>query len=299
MREPCPRCGADRPALGACPSCGYQPQHPGVLGSYGEAARRLVDRPSLFVPFLVPTLVLFGTQVLLLEFGQAGDPGVGGPAQAAAGLAALFLQVAWYFVAVGTVAPSARGEASLGAPDGSVFLASVLGAGIVVAPWSLIASILVVQPAGSLGALALLSAVLLLIAAVFVAGRAVGLPVEAALTDRRGRELVRAGNRRGRENGGLGLVFLALLIFGLLTLLPGVLSGLGLIEASRWTLLSVGAVTSWLLGAWIGTAIAIGLIGEEHGIEARFTCPACGREAIVEDGRARCECGLEGPYYQG
>lgn len=295
MAEPCPRCGAERDPIGRCPSCGFEPEHPGVLGSYREAGGRLVRHPRLLAPFLAPTVVLFLTQGALLRFGEAGQV-ASGP-QAVAGLIAMFLQIAWYLIALGVVTPVAVDpQEPFPWPERSLLEASVGGAGFVTAPWVLIAAVLVFGPTGAWGALGLLASVVLAMAAVVVAGRAVGLPVEAAVSHREGRGLLRAGNRRAREMGGLGLVFLGLLALMALSLVPGIVQGLRLARPSPWLWLVLGTFATWLIGAWIGVAVALGLTGAEAGRRERFTCPRCGEEAVAERGRARCACGLEGPY---
>lgn len=298
MREDCPRCGAERSTAGSCPECGYAPPHPGVLGAYRRALGRLAERPSLALPYLAPAIVLAAVQSLLLVTGERST-GLGGPAEAAAALGALFLEVAWYLAALGASVRAATSDAALELPSGGVVRAAIAGAGLVTLPWVLVAAILVVQPTGALGAIGLLASVLLLIAAVFLAGRAVGLPVEAALHQLPGLAVVTQGSRRARDNGGLGLVFLAMLLLATIPFVPGLLDGLDLLEVGPWTLLSAGSLISWLLGAWIGTAIAIGLVGRSEGPETTFDCPACGRRVEVEGGRAACKCGLEGPFYEG
>lgn len=297
MRDPCPRCGAHRPPVGACPDCGYEAPHPGVLGAYKRAAGLLVDRPALLLPYLVPTAILAGVQTLLVA---SGVPQAGGTTLAESGavLAGLFVTVAWYLAVVGGLAPAAARSAPIGLPGGPVVRGALVGAGIVTAPWIALVGVQQFAPSGGLAAVALLASLVLLVGAVGAAGRAVGLPVEAGLHGRDGRQLVRQGNRRARENGGLGLVFLGLVLSGLLPLVPGVVLGLGLADPNRWLLGAAGAGVLWLVGAWVGTAIGVGLAGRTEGPEATFACPACGEQATVEDGRARCECGLEGPYYE-
>lgn len=298
MREACPRCGAERPSSGTCPECGYAPEHPGVLGAYRRALGRLGQRPSLALPYLAPALVLAAVQSLLLATGERST-GLGGAPEAAAALGALFLEVAWYLAALGASVHAATSDGPLELPSGGVVRGAIAGAGLVTLPWALVATILVAQPTGALGAIGLLAAVLLLISAVFLAGRAVGLPVEAALHDPPGMALVTQGSQRARDNGGLGLVFLAMLLLATIPFVPGLLDGLDLVQIGPWTLLAAGSLISWLLGSWIGTAIAIGLVGRTEGPETVFECPACGRTVEVEGGRAACACGLEGPFYEG
>lgn len=297
MREACPRCGAERGHLAACPECGYEPEHPGVLGAYGDAARRIVQQPLLLLPFLVPALVLAGAEALLLQFGGTGTSGVNAPAHALGGLVALFLPVAWYLTTVGIIVPAVQEMGGLAWPSGPTIFGGILGGLLVISPWALILSLLVIQAGGALGAMALLAIVLLLISAIFVAGRAVGIPVEAALNSRTGMSLFREGNRRGRENGGLGLVFLAVLAIGVVTFSAALLGEFVFTGLPDRLLFLMVAVVRWPLGAWIGVAFAIGLVGIAEDATRRITCPACGQQATVKGGRARCECGLEGPYY--
>lgn len=298
-RDPCPRCGAQRPSLGACPECGYEDPHPGVLGSFSDAVDELRDRPRLFLPFLIPTVVLVATQALLSLVEGSGTQTVR-VSEVAAGLTALFLQAGWYFVILGAIVPAVTGQrGSPEVPGGPVYVGAAQGALLVVAPWALLAAILLNQPSGALGALALLASIVLLISTVVAAGRAIGIPVEAALTGASGLDLFKRGNRRARENGGLGLAFLALMSLVVAFAGPALCIAAGLGRPSPITMLVLGSVSSWFVGTWAGLAFAIGLSGGDVGVEATFDCPACGQEARVEGGRARCECGLEGPYYSG
>ncbi len=299
MRDPCPRCGAERPSVGACPACGFQPEHPGVLASYARAVGELVEKPRAFVVFLVPVLVLLSVQALLFVVGDPVPEGGLGVPGAVAGVAGFFLQVVWYLLAVAVVVPVIREGVPLGLPSGSMVGGAVAGALVVVAPWALISAILVTQQGGAWGAMGLLSAAFLLVASLFLAGRAVGMPVEGALHERSLPGVVGAGSRRGRENGGLGLVFLAVLMFALVPLSLGVASALGGVELEPGLLVPVWGVSAWVLGAWIGAALSIGLVGEDPEAELVFTCPRCGGQAVVRSGRARCACGIEGPFYEG
>lgn len=297
-REACPRCGAERPVLGPCPECGYEDPHPGVLGAFRQAAAQLRAQPLLFFVFLIPVAVLLVTQALLT--GIESPEGVTRPGEVAAGLTALFLQAGWYFVVVGAITPrvTGDGEASL-VPEGPVYVAAAQGAALVVAPWALLATILLVQPAGSLGALALVASLLLLISTVVALGRAVGLPVEAALTGASGLDVFKRGNERARENGGLGTAFLGVLGLGAAFVVPALALTLTIGRPSSLTMIAIGSATSWLVGSWVGVAIAIGLSGGQT-ISRSFACPRCGEQAEAEAGRARCTgCGIEGPYYPG
>lgn len=297
-RQSCPRCGSQRPVLGPCPECGYEDPHPGVLGAYREALDVLRRRPGLLVPFLVPVAVLLATQGLLTTV--EGTTQVATPREVAAGLTALFLQAGWYFLVLGAIVPAVRGtEGASLVPEGPVYVAAAQGALLVVAPWALLAGILLLQPAGGLGALALVASLVLLISTIVAAGRAVGLPVEAALSGAHGLALFRQGNRRARENGGLGLAFLALLALAVAFAGPAIAIRVLAGQASTVLMVALGSVTSWLVGAWAGAAMAIGLAGGSQVVQETFACPRCGGEARAQAGRARCECGLEGPYYPG
>lgn len=297
MREACPRCGAQRPSLGACPECGYEDPHPGVLGSYRRAFGELVARPSLLVPFLAPTLLIVALR-LVTFLGASNGTAQGTVLEGLAGVVVLFLGLTWYFVAAASVVPS-REQGRPEMPAGPTYVASAAAAGLVALP--LLGFVLLVGLVGpaSLGALGLLGSILLLFAALVLAGRAVGLPVEAALSGDWGLSTLSAGNERARERGGLGLVFLALLL-----LVPLALAG-PIVQAvlpEPWAgavVLAVTVLGLTVVGAWAGLAFAIGLAGGDVGVEATFECPACGETARVEGGRARCECGLEGPYYPG
>lgn len=299
MRDPCPRCGAARPSVGACPECGFEPEHPGVLASYARSVGILARTPRLLAVFLVPVLVLFLVQGLLFYVG--GDVAREGLtlAGAVAGTSGLFLQVTWYLLAVALAVPIVVEEDASWRPTGSMVRGAMAGAGLITLPWALIAAVLVVEPEGSWGAVGLLSAVFLVVGSLFAAGRAVGMPVEGALRGGSGASVVRGGSRRGRENGGLGLVFLAVCMFALVPLSLGIASAVGVIELGAGLLMPVWGVTAWVLGSWIGVALVVGLVGKDPEAESTFECPACGREAVAKRGRARCRCGLEGAFYEG
>lgn len=294
MDEPCPRCGTERDPIEDCPECGYEPDHPGVLGAYRRAAASLLERPSLAVPFLLPAALLFGAETV---FSAAPTDGLPPGIEAAATIAALLVVITWYLEAIAlTTSALARG----GFPDWpspGVHRASLTGAVIVTAPWAAVVGLVAWSPQGALGGIALLGVFVLLIAGVFATGRAVGLPVEAALGQTDGRRLLSDGNRRAREMGGLGLVFLGFLLL----VLPGI--GFAVVQALEVVQLSPGvdaglrALVRWILGSWIGTAIALGLGGTGE-VTRTFTCPACGQEATLQSGRARCSCGIEGPFYE-
>jgi len=298
-REACPRCGAERPVLGPCPACGYEDPHPGVLGAYRQAAARVREEPRLIVPFLLPTLWLVGLRALSYAGG-----GLSGGAEATllAGLAdvlVLYLGVTWYFAAVGSVVP-ARSEGGPEVPEGPVYVASALGGAIVAAP--IAAFVLVVGLAGpeNLSAYGLVGAVLLLLGSLVAAGRAAGLPVEAALSKRWSWETFKHANERGREHGGLGLLFLAFLMLVPLVVVPALANLLAPPALAGPLQLVVTVLGLTLVGAWTGTAIAIGQAGELAGTTRTFECPRCGATARVESGRARCEgCQIEGPFYAG
>lgn len=294
MAEPCPRCGTERDPVEDCPECGYEPDHPGVLGAYRRAAARLIKRPSLAVPFLLPAALLFGAETV---FSAAPTDTLSPGIEAAATVGALLVVITWYLEAIAlTTSALARG----GFPDWpspGVHEASLTGAVVVTAPWAAVVGLVAWSPQGALGGIALLGVFVLLIAGVFATGRAVGLPVEAALGQGDGRRLLADGNRRAREMGGLGLVFLGFLLL----VLPGI--GFAVLQALEIVQLSAGvdaglrAVVRWILGSWIGTALALGL-GGTGDVTRTFTCPACGREATLQSGRARCSCGIEGPFYE-
>lgn len=300
-REPCPRCGAERPGLGACPECGYEDPHPGVLGAYRQAAGRLREQPSLFWPFVLPTLVLVGLRVLLFLGGDLGGQasGTADVVEGLAGVLVFALGLAWYFAAIGSVVP-ARQEGRPRVPEGPVYVASALGAAIVASPLAGFVLLVGLTGPANLNALGLVGAVLLLLASLVAAGRAVGAPVEAALSGDWSWATLRQASRRGRERGGLGLVFLAFLALVPLVVLPGLAS---LVLADPWAgylQLAASVVGLVLVGAWTGVAVAIGLSGGLEGVQRSFACPRCRAEAHVEGGRGRCpECGLEGPYYPG
>lgn len=242
--------------------------------------------------------MLLVTQALLTLV--EGGPRVATPAEVAGGLTALFLQAGWYFATLGAIVPSVAGSAeSIQAPSGPVYVGAAQAALLLVAPWALLAGILLVRPAGALGAIALLASVVLLISTVVAAGRALGIPVEAALTGARGRELFRQGNDRARENGGLGVAFLGLLVLVVAFAVPVLALTFGLGRSSPLLAVALGAISSWLIGTWIAVAAAISLGGGATGLQTTFTCPACGSTARAQGGMARCECGLEGPFYNG
>lgn len=296
MRGDCPRCGSRRPTLGPCPECGYEEPHPGVLGSYRRALARLREDPRLLVPFLLPTLLLVGLRALLYVGGGVGDRG--GLVEGLAGVVVFALGLGWYLAAVGSVVPGReRGGPSV--PEGPVYVASAVGAGAVAAPIAGFVLLVELQGPANVGAIGLVASVLLLLSSLVAAGRATGLPVEAALSQRWSRETLQRANRRGRENGGLGLVFLAFLMLVPLVVLPP-LARLAL--APPWADLAalvVGLVGLTVVGALVGVAVAVALSGGAAVVES-FACPRCGAEARAEGGRAECgECGLEGPYYAG
>lgn len=296
MPDPCPRCGADRRAVGPCPECGYEPAHPGVLGAYREALGRIRERPSLLLPFAIPAALLLGAEAVLAATPGGATARTGG--QALATVLAGLLVTTWYMEALAlATAGLERGGTFPTWPSPSVHRASVAAALVVVAPWAAVVALVAWSPSGTLGGLALLAVFVLLVLAVFATGRAVGLPVEAALARDGDRGVLGAGNRRARENGGLGLVFLGFLVLALPSLALGIAEGLELVTLAPSLSMGIRGVVRWGLGAWIGVAVAVGLVGAQPTPERSFTCPVCGADAVVEGGRARCECGLEGPYY--
>lgn len=300
-REPCPRCGAERPGLGACPSCGYEDPHPGVLGAYRQALGRLREQPSLIVPFVLPTLVLVGLRALLFVGGDVGS-GAEGTADVVEGLAGvlvLFLGMGWYLAAIGSVVP-AREEGGPSVPEGPVYVASAVGAALVAAPLAGFVLLVGLTGPANLDAFGLVGAVLLLLGSLVAAGRAVGAPVQAALSGDWSWATLRQASERGRENGGLGLVFLAFLMLVPLVVVPAVTSIVLSDPLAGYVQLALTVLGLVLVGAWTGLAVAIGLSGGLAGVQRRFACPYCQAEAVVEGGRGRCpECGLEGPFYPG
>jgi len=268
-----------------------------VLGSYKEAFGRIVDQPSLLAPFVVPTLLV---AFLRLAVFSGVDPNAQGRQVdlAVYGLVVLFLGVTWYFVAVGSIVPRSNRSVPR-MPGGSVYLASTQAALIVIAPLAAFVGLMTLQPPEQLGGLGLLAAVTLLLAALVVSGRAIGIPVEAAVRGSSGFEAVSRGNARGRERGGLGLTFLALLMLVAVSVaaqLAGTVFAPPVLGAVQVALALVGVT---VVGAWVGVAAAIALAGGEHAIADAFECPRCGGTARVEGSTATCECGLEGPYQLG
>lgn len=300
-REVCPRCGSQRPVLGPCPECGWEDPHPGVLGAYRQAAGRLRERPGLVVPFALPTLLLLGLRGLLYLGGDLGTATGSEPdlIEGLAGVLVLYLGVAWYFAAVGSIVP-AREDGGARVPEGPVYVASALGAALVAAPIAGFVLLVGLVGPANLDAFGLVGSVLLLLGSLVAAGRAVGLPVEAALSNTWSGQTVRQANERGRENGGLGLVFLAFLMLVPLAILPPLASAVLADPWGGYLQLVVTLVGLTLVGAWTGLAIALGLSGGLPNVESRFTCPRCEGEAVAQGGRATCaRCGLEGPFYLG
>lgn len=290
----CPRCeDPSYRATAPCPVCGYEPRHPGVLGAYREALSTLARRPALLVPYLAP--VLF--HVLATSLVRPAPPAVTGTvvAQVVLELVTLFLQAWWFLVALGITARvlSERRPGGL-VPTPAILRASALGALFVSGLLAAVVLLTLAAPTGGLGALALIGSVVLAIGALLVAGRVVGLPVEAALAGPAPGWLA-AGNQRAKENGGLGLVFLA---FALTLAPPAIPIALRLagVTLSGGTIVALGAALTFPLLAWAGTAMALALDPRESRA-VRFPCPRCGLEAEAVGGRARCACGLEGPYY--
>lgn len=293
-REPCPRCGSQRPALGSCPACGYEDPHPGVLGAYRQALGDLVSHPSILLPFLLPTLLMLGLRALLYVGGDLGTRG--DVVEGLAGVLVLYLGMSWYMAAIGSVKDLEQGPTM---PGGPVYVASAIGAALVTAPLAGFVLLVGLQGPENVGALGLTAAILLLLGSLVAAGRAVGLPVEAAVSGSWSLPTLKRANRRGRENGGLGLVFLAFLLLVPLVVLPPILQAFVPDPWAGYGQLALSLAGLTLVGAWTGRAIAIGLLGGVGVVEEGFACPRCGAEAHVEGGRATCACGLEGPYYPG
>lgn len=294
-REPCPRCGSERPTLGPCPECGYEDPHPGVLGSYRQAIGEIVAEPKLLVPFLFPTLLLFGLRGLIFVgggFGQASDL-----VEGLADVLTLYLGMSWYFAAIGSVTTRPGGGPEM--PAGPVYVASGIGAAFVAAPITGFVLLVGLQGPGNLGAIGLVATILLLLSSLVAAGRSIGLPVEAAISDTWSWPTLKHANERGRENGGLGLVFLAVLMLIPLVIVPALTPLVAPEPWAGYAQLVVSFIGLTFVGAWTGLAAAIGLSGGDGGIQEEFTCPRCGKQAHAQAGRARCECGLEGPYYPG
>ncbi len=292
----CPRCGEAWQALEPCPSCGYAPEHPGILGAYRQALGTLADRPGLLVGFALPVGLLLVGQVALVGL----EPGleVGYPLVALASLAVLFLHTWWfYLVLAGTTAALHRED-----PAGQVALSSLapsaLAAGLAWLPWLVVTGLLLWSPQGALGAVAQLATFILLIVALWVMGRAVGVPVVAGLGTGDPRQAVEQGNRRGRERGGLGVVVLFVCMLGLLLVVSATLVVAGVVQAPLWARRTGFAVALWLLEAWAGVA-AVHALAQGQGAARTFTCPRCGETAEAQGGRAACACGLEGPFYPG
>lgn len=292
----CPRCGASWTGLEPCPECGYAPEHPGVLGSFPRGARTLAKAPGLWLAYLVPVaLLLLVGSVLQGPPGQAtalslGDAGVL--------LTVVFLHAWWFFIAVGTTTQVVVDETSPRLPSGLLVNASALAAVIVILPWLAITGGMVWAPGGALGGVVQLAVVVLLILTLLVMGRAVGIPVAAVLGAPSASQAVSEGNRRAKENGGLGFAFLfamaALVALFLVTLL-------GLtdqIPLPSWGRAGVFSVVLVGIEAWVGASLVHGLVAGD-GPEHTFTCPRCGDQATAQGGRATCACGLDGPYHRG
>jgi predicted RNA-binding Zn-ribbon protein involved in translation (DUF1610 family) len=300
-RDACPRCGAERPVLGPCPECGFEDPHPGVLGAYRQAARRIREEPSLVLPFVLPTLLLLGLRGLLYVGGEVGTAPAGEPdvVEGLIGVLVLYLGMSWYFAALGSLVP-ARQQGRPRVPEGPVYVGSAVAAAAVAAPIAGVVLLVGIPGPENLNAFGLVGAVLLLLGSMVAAGRSVGLPVETALSGDWSWTAVKRANRRGRENGGLGLVFLAFLMLVPLVVVPALANLLAPPALAGPLQLVVTVLGLTLVGAWTGTAIAIGQAGELAGATRTFECPRCGATARVEGGRARCQsCQLEGPFYAG
>ncbi len=296
--DACPRCGADRFGEEACPSCGYEAAHPGVLGAFAQGARTVAKHPAVLVAFLAPVVVFALTRAAVLQFDA--DPASASPSLLVAELLAGLLQLTWFHLAVAAVTPIVLSRATRPCwPTGAASLACVAAASIQMAPIAVLAGLLLVPQEGAVGAVALLGVPILALVAFWLAGRMVAVPVEAAMTTSTTRQAVARGNRRGKENGGLGLVFLASLVLILLPLSLAVIRATAAIQLSPWTVLAVASLLTWPLGAWLGTSFVHGLAGRGEGEAIAFQCPRCGEQAIGRQGRARCACGLEGPLYLG
>ncbi len=292
----CPRCGTGWTGLEPCPECGYAPEHPGVLGSFPRGARTLAKHPGLAIAYLVPVVLLVLAGVVLQDPGDqrlaltVADAGVV--------LAVLFLHAWWFFIAVGLTAEAVVHEHAPGLPSGPVIHSSALASLLVVLPWAAVTGGMVWSPAGALGGVVQLVVVVLLIATLVVMGRAVGLPVAAVLGARSAGQAARHGNRRAKENGGLGFAFLFTMGAVAALLLVTVLGLTDQIALPAWGQAGLFSVLLLGLEAWVGASLVHGLIAGE-GPTRTFTCPRCGDQATAQGGRATCGCGLEGAYYPG
>jgi hypothetical protein len=266
-----------------------------VLGSYRQAWGEIVDQPSLLAPFVLPTILLFALRGLLYLGGHLSA--AGRVVEGLAGVLVLYLGMSWYFAAIGSVTD--RDRAGPEVPGGPVYVASAVGAAIVAAPLAGFVLLVGLQGPQSLGAIGLLASVLLLLVSLVAAGRSLGLPVEAALSGTWSTQTLVRANDRGRENGGLGLVFLAFLLLIPLLVLPPVTQRVIPAPWAGYTQLVVSFLGLTFVGALSGSAAAIALWEGRAGVEETFTCPLCGEGARAQAGRASCECGLEGPYYAG
>ncbi len=267
-----------------------------MLGSFPRGARTLARHPGLFLAYVVPVVLLLlvgsvlqgsGDQATALTLADAGVV-----------LAVLFLHAWWYFIAVGATTEAVVHESSPGLPSGPLVSAAALAGILVILPWLVITVGMVWAPGGGLGGIVQLVVVVLLILSLWVMGRTVGIPVAAVLGASSPAQAAREGNRRAKENGGLGFAFLfamgALAALLLVTLL-GVADPLALPAWSRAALFSLSLFG---IEAWVGASLVHGLVAGD-GPQRTFTCPRCGQEATAQGGRASCPCGLEGPYHPG
>lgn len=267
-----------------------------MLGAYREALGRLREHPQLLFAFLLPTLLLVGLRALLYVGGSLS--GMSELVEGLAGVLVLYLGMGWYNAAIGSIVP-ARSKGGPQVPEGPVYLASAIAAAMVAAPLAAFVLLVGLQGPENMGAFGLMGSVLLLLGSLVAAGRSVGLPVEASLSGTWGVRTLKRGNQRAREQGGLGLVFLAFLLLVPLvlvgpltqTLLPG--------TWPAYAQLAITLLGLTFVGAWAGMAIAIALSGGAVTIVREFACPQCGATASAQQGQARCECGLEGPFYSG
>lgn len=291
----CPRCGQTWDGFDACASCGYAPEHPGVLGAFRRASGSLTETPGLLALYLVPLLLLVGAQLALGDASgreELEDLGV-----ALATLAALFLHAWWFLIAVATSTRWIVEEAGRWVPPPGVVAPCALAAALSLVPWALMTALVAWAPPGGLGAVAQLGVLVLLFVAIAVMGRMIGVPVEAGLGASSTRQALSGGNRRARENGGVGVVFLFLVGAGLLLVGMAIAAVAGLVTWSLGTRLAVVSLVLWGLEAWTGTA-AVHALTTGTGPERTVTCPRCGQEASAQGGRAACPaCGLEGAFY--
>ncbi|MDX1610957.1 MAG: hypothetical protein R3185_01225 [Candidatus Thermoplasmatota archaeon] len=297
MAVTCPRCQSPWEEVGPCPSCGFEPEHPGVLGSIARGAGMLARSPVLLLPYLIPVgLLLLAQRALTGPLSRAqGNPVIEGIVL----VVGLTIHLWWLLVAIGTTARARLRDDAVTWPSAAMVQACALAAGLVALPLSLLALAIQAEPTGALGAVAGLGGFALLVVVVVALGRSVGVPVQTTLTPgERALDQVRKGNGLARENGGLGFIFLFLLAVGTVVFLQAVASVAGVLPAGSLASQSASLGLLWLLEAMLGASVAHGLVLRSSR-STTFTCPRCGSEAVAQGGRARCTCGLAGPFYPG